>query len=100
MMVWTYPEKKYEKLGAERYEVGWEELRKSADGKEEIDFDSDLINRFAHFSAKDAAMAKAKEVAQASYFGRASVTRQIVDWFVEEDRVAEWVNTSDTEEVS
>lgn len=100
--VWVYPEKKYEQLGAVRWEVSWEEVRPSAVGKEDIDPDRDLVYRYAAYKAKEAAMKKAKSLIDdfKTAFGAVTVTRQVVDWFVEEDRIAEWTDTSDSEEVT
>lgn len=107
MRVWTYLEKTFEQLGAERWQVTWQELTEQArtrmDGARpdseaaDFNYDVDLIHRFANFSTKDAAMAYAKQVTDAgeTFFGAASVQKQIVDWYVEEDHVAEWADIGD-----
>lgn len=108
MRVWVYPEKNYEELGAERYEVSWEEVSKAAryklDANEDIDPDLDIDYLYRSFRGADA---KAKAMAYAyktvgsgkTAYGCASVTRQVVDWYVEEDRVAEWADTPETESI-
>lgn len=99
MKVWTYPEKKYEDFGAIRWQVSWEEVAAHAKGKDEIDYDEDIIYRFANCNTKEVAMREARKIVDGyrTAFGSATVTRQVVDWFVEEDRIAEWVNTGDEE---
>jgi len=104
--VWVYPDKKYEKLGAERWQASWEQIKKSAEWKlgtdDDWDHDADIESLFANFRGKDAkekAMKYARELVDGrkTAYGSVTVTRQVVDWFVEEDRVAEWINTSDEE---
>lgn len=108
MRVWVYPEKNYEELGAERYEVSWEEVKKSSrhklDANEDIDPDLDIEYLHASFRGKDAktkAMAYAYKTVGSgkTAYGCAEVVRQVVDWYVEEDRVAEWVDTNECESV-
>jgi hypothetical protein len=70
----------------------------------DIDPDSDLDHLAKIFrgpDAKEKALAYARKVVDShkTAFGCVSVTRQVVDWYVEEDRVAEWQNTSDEETV-
>lgn len=100
--VWLYPERTFEQLGAVRYQVTWEEVRESAMDKDDIDIDADIIYRFANYKTKAAAIKKAKEVINNPRiaFGAANVTKQVVDWYVEEDKIAEWVNCGESEEVS
>jgi len=97
--VWVYPERVYEELGAVRYRATWEEVRPGAMEKDDIDPDMDIIHRFANYKTKEPALRKARELvdSRTTAYGSARVIRQIVDWFVEEDRVAEWVNTMDEE---
>jgi hypothetical protein len=102
MRVWVYPERSFEELGAERWQVSWQTLRKSAEGKPEIDHDADVIDRFENFKKKEDAMEKANQLVKdgVPFYGCVGVQRQVVDWFVEEDRVAEWVNAGQSEEVA
>lgn len=99
MRVWTYPEKKYEELGAERWSVTWYEKREGVpDDKEEYDFDSDLVQRYEYRKTREAALATARERWRTCdlFFGVVEVQQERVDWFVEEDRVAEWADVGDT----
>lgn len=109
MRVWVYPEKAYEELGAKRWEVEWQTVKPSAlkrvqlaEAKgeyDEIDIDSDIVYHRRVFPerAKGLAIAYGKRVvsAETTAFGSATVTPQVVDWYVEEDRVAEWANAGD-----
>jgi hypothetical protein len=104
--VWVYPERTFEKLGAVRYHVSWEQVKKSAEARLErdndFDPDSDIDYLFVNCPTQDAAMQRAREIVKSGVtaFGAVTITRQIVDWYVEEDRIAEWVDSSEREEVS
>lgn len=101
MQVWTYPEKRREELGATRWEVEWYTVRPGVKREgDEIDFDSDLQSNVMHFKTRAAAVRKATTVAGESFFGCATVEEQRVDWFVEEDHIAEWVGVGRPEEVA
>lgn len=70
----------------------------------EIDIDSDLNHYTVNFrgpDAKEKAVAYARKTVNGgkTAFGVVSARRQVVDWYVEEDRVAEWADTNDVEEV-
>lgn len=99
--VWVYPERTFEMLGAVRWVASWEEVRPSAVGQEEIDPDSDIIYHHVGYLTKEMAMEDARKLIRdcKTAFGQVTVTRQVVDWFVEEDRVAEWRDTGDVEYV-
>lgn len=66
---------------------------------DEIDIDSDIVyhRRVFPARAKGLAIAYGKRVVgtETTAFGSATVTPQVVDWYVEEDRVAEWANAGD-----
>jgi hypothetical protein len=101
MQVWTYPEKRREELGAKRWEVRWWTRRAGTDANaEDIDFDRDIEENGRAFKTYPAAKAFAEKIYPESCFGCASIQQQVVDWFVEEDRVAEWADVGDSEEVS
>lgn len=106
MRVWVYPERAFEELGAERYQVSWEELKPSArkriDAGEDCDLDSDLNYRVASYREKSDALKFAESLVKEGrpWFGEATVTRQVVGWFVEDDNVAEWQDTSEREAVA
>lgn len=109
MRVWVFPEKVYEELGAKRWEVEWWEVtakaRKRVEAAEargesdEYDRDSDIVSCYKVFphNAKGRAVAFARKMAHSdnSAFGSAEVIEQVVDWYVEEDRIAEWVNSGE-----
>ncbi|SRR5579871_948269 len=138
MKVWVYPERTWEQLGAERYQVSWEEVKTSAKRRNrmlemnakrkhakaghigefdnctvrecemarlvEIDPDSDIEYLYANFSGADAkekalGYARKKVNAVKTAYGAATVTRQVVGWHVEEDRIAEWQNTAEEEHI-
>ncbi len=109
MRVWVFPEKTYEELGAKRWRVEWQTVKASAlervrlaEAKgeyDEVDPDSDIAwhcRVFPH-RAKGLAMACAKKMSacEGSAYGVATVTPEIVDWYVEEDRIAEWSNAGE-----
>lgn len=134
--VWVYPEKRYEELGAERWQVSWEQVKVSAKRRNrmvvmnakrkherlghagdlfdctddqcrlarcvEVDPDSDIDYLVTNHKDQEKAREYAKKIMDSGVtaYGAVSVTRQVVDWYVEEDRVAEWADTSDREEVS
>lgn len=95
--VLVYPEGRYEQLGAERWQASWEEVRPEAVGKDDIDPYSNIVYCFANYATASAALQKARTVVDSykTAYGGASVVRQIVGWFVEEDRVAEWQNAGE-----
>lgn len=105
MRVFVYPEKTMEELGTVRWEVEWYELtagarkRYDADPDYEHDHDRDEIAVYKTFKTQKAAMAYAKKVVETmvTVYGCATVTKQVVDWFVEEDRIAEWANVGEPE---
>jgi hypothetical protein len=84
------------RIGARRWECEWYELtaaarkRYDADPHYEHDHDRDEVTRVEVFPTKDAAVAHAKTVAGDSVYGCAIVQEHVLDWFVEEDRVADW----------
>lgn len=112
MQVWTYPEKKYEELGAVRWQVSWEQLTAKAAARlkgerpdsegEDFDYDADLWHPCKAFKTEDAARTFARKIVAegTTFFGAATVVKQTVDWYVEEDRVASWEDCGSPEEVS
>lgn len=108
MKVFVWPEKTREELGSERWDVEWYELRpekRNADTTQEnddFDYDRDLIIRHLAVQTKGDAIAAANRILEsgASFFGAIAVQKQVVDWYVEEDRIAEWAYVGDAEEVS
>lgn len=102
-MVLVYPEKTHEPLGAVRWEVetfvvpngweGWTEERREA-------FDPashPCLVSYAKTEAEARKIAKRFLKRDDLSFGSVTIQKQIVDWYVEEDRVAEWTNVGDAE---
>lgn len=102
MQVWTYPEKEMAEFGARGWEVEWWTLRDGAkqDAEGDYDWDNDLESNSERFPTREAAVDFAKQVALVSHFGVAQLQEQVVDWYVEEERVAEWTNIGSAEEVA
>ena len=103
-MVWIYPEKTHEPFGATRWLASWYVLRPGVDPDSEEDWDPgfDTIEKHIVCKTADAARRAARKVVAsgATLFGCAEVQEQRVDWFVAEDRVAEWADVGRAEEVS
>jgi hypothetical protein len=104
MLVFVYPEKTREELGAKRWQLSWEQQKASAREKQgdDMDFDQDLDFMVAAYPTQEKAREAAKKILESGkpYFGAVSLVEQTVDWFVEEDRVAEWRNCGRSEEIS
>ena len=83
-------------IGQKRWECEWHELttsarkRYDADPNYEHDHDRDEVCRVSVHGTKNAAIAVAKKVAPESVYGCAIVQEHALDWFVEEDNVADW----------
>jgi hypothetical protein len=103
MRVWVYPEKTYEEFGAVRWEVEWQTVGPRAlkriaaaearGEQDEVDIDRDLVYHYRHYDNEKAAVKAARAIVNlghATAFGCATVTKEVVDWYVEEDRIAEW----------
>jgi len=102
MKVFVYPEKTWEELDAIRWTISWEQLKPGLTLGEEIDFDSDLDYFHVGYPTEQAARHGAKKILDAGkpYFGAITLQKQTVDWFVEEDRIAEWRDSGQPEEIS
>lgn len=102
MRVWVYPEKTYEELGAVRWVAETELVKKASLGKEECDPDVDIEYVGASRKTYEAAKLAAEKMLRHDRiaYGAVRVQKQVVDWFVEEDRVAEWADVGDAEEFS
>lgn len=104
MKVRVYPEKTIEEFGAIRWQVEWQEVTPEAlvrnkDGDADFDLDSDLVTLRKYYKTEEGAMRGAREVHKRRHdwlaFGTIYVQKQAVDWFVEEDRVAEWTDVGE-----
>jgi hypothetical protein len=108
MRVWVYPEKVHEELGARRFVVEWEELRPECKARDtgqendEFDYDRDLHYLIKPFKQREDAERYARKIVDEgkTFFGCARVQEQVVDWYVEEDRVASWENVGEEVEVA
>ena len=92
----------------EQHGGDWEKCEKESCKRgqyAEYDRDADFETHFRVFRGADA-HEKAREFAQKEVnkgktaFGVIMVYKQVVDWFVEEDRVGEWSTVGDGEEVT
>lgn len=94
--VFVYPDKTYEVLGAERWICEWYTLPDGWTpelGCEEDSPDPDvLICHFTSHKTERAAVTAAKRRLKNGddFYGSPVVRKQVVDWYVEEDRIAEW----------
>lgn len=102
MRVKLYPELTFAELGAIRFELSTEIVKPDAMGKHEIDFDNDI--RIVHwaFPTEEQAREYAAKVLDRDdlAFGAVTLQKQVVDWFVREDRVAEWSDAGESEEIT
>lgn len=101
MRVFVYPEKTREELGAKRWQISWHELKDAVKDGAEINFDADLRERSPSFKTETEARAAAARVLATgeTFFGVVTLQEQAVDWFVEEDGVAEWTDVGSPEEI-
>lgn len=102
MRVYVYPEKAYEELGAVRWEVEWQELTPAAKKRHENpdyehDHDIDEVSCYRVFKTQAAAEKFARNVVDKyqTVYGCATVHKQTVKWYVEEDRIAEWADVGE-----
>lgn len=106
MRVWVWPERVWEEFGAERWVAEVEVVPErwavmTEEEREDVDPGCFPVERFVFRGAKaqQQARAKAKRILYRSAFGQARVQKQVVGWYVEEDRVAEWDDVGETEYV-
>lgn len=109
MRVWVFPEKTWEEFGSKRWSVEWWTIGPKAKARveaaeargeqDEYDPDRDIVCNYRIYPerAKGRAIAYAKSKCKVpdSAYGCATVTLEAVDWYVEEDRVAEWTPIED-----
>jgi hypothetical protein len=102
MRAWLFPEKQYAEIGQERWEVSADIVKPSAVG-DEIDIDTDIQHLAWAFATASKARAYAQEVVLTRNdlaFGCTRIQKQVVDWFVEEDRICKWTDVGEAEEVT
>src|SRR5262245_43118985 len=109
MRVFIYPERTYEALGAERFEVEWQTVKakalkriEAAQARGELDEvspDRDIDYHYRQYPTKKAALRAARGIVNLgnTAYGCATVVRQVVDWLNEDDRIAEWADTDERE---
>lgn len=102
MNAWLYPEKRRAEIGEVRWEVYTDVVRPEAIGKDEIDIESDLIHKRWGFSNEAKARKFAMELLDRDdlAFGAVTLQKQVVEWFVREDGIAEWQDVGTSEEVT
>ena len=88
-------------FGAIRYKVEWETINTKRSDNNDFNYDDDLTAHARCFpeSEYNLARAFAQQVLTHNnpFCGLVSITQQTVTWFVEEDKVAQWQDTSDPE---
>lgn len=111
MRVWVFPEKTWEDFGAERWEVEWQTVGPKASARiaaaeargeqDEVDPDRDIVYHYKYYPTRAAALKAARGVVNLmeTAYGSASVQKMAIDWYVEEDRIAEWVGVGEVEYV-
>lgn len=102
MKVWLYLERKQAVLGQIRWTISTQIVKPEALDKDEIDIDEDLQERYWGFPDEAKARSYAAEVIKRNdlAFGAVTLQKQVVGWFVEEDRVAEWQDVGESEEIT
>ena len=96
MKVWIYPEKTYEDLGTARWVCEWFTVPKNwkpDEGLEEEGPDPYIMitNVTVHKTEALAKLAAKRRLKNGDdFYGNPIVRKQVVDWYVEEDRIAEW----------
>ena len=100
MKVFIYQDRTWEEFGATRFEVATEIVKPESMHKHDIDIDEDLIHKAWGFPTEEKARVYAKKVLARDdlAFGAVTVQKQVVDWFVEEDRMAEWADVGESME--
>lgn len=88
-------------LGAVRYKVEWETVKTTRLEANDFDYDEDLTARSRCFAESEYTFARAfahDVLTNGNPFcDLVSITKQTVTWFVEEDNVGQWQDSSDPE---
>jgi hypothetical protein len=102
MKVFVTPEHTWEEFGAIRWTVTTDIVKPEALGKDEIDFDLDLLHPKWGYPTESQAREKAVSILKRNdlAFGTVTLQKEAVDWFVREDRIAEWSDIGEPEEIT
>lgn len=102
MRAWLYPEKRRAEIGEVRWQISTDIVKPAAMGKGEIDIDSDLEAHCWGFVTEGKARSFAAKLLKRDdlAFGAATLQKQIVGWFVQEDGIAEWQDVGESEEIT
>jgi hypothetical protein len=88
----------WEDVGAVRYKVEWETVKPEATSND-FNYDEDLAAHCRYFPESEYGLAQAfaRHVLnhEQPFCGLVTITKQAVTWFVEEDKVAQWQDSSD-----
>lgn len=88
-------------FGAIRYKVEWETVKPEAQDNAEFDYDEDLTAHYRYFTELEYTLAQAfaRHVLshENPFYHLVTITKQTVTWFVKEDQVAQWQDTSEPE---
>lgn len=106
MRVRIYPGGAVANIGDERWVTEWHsaipaaERKREADEDYEFDYDRDLVTHYRSFKTRDEALTEAKKQFGDSFFGVATVTKQVVEMLDGPHGVGEWNDCGTPEEVS
>lgn len=113
MRVWDYTHKRYDELGRVTWEIEWITVKPEVLTTERfeggfIDPDSDTITNVEFRDTEEEALRRAQEIydtvngpnGEGLCWGVVMVQKQILEMYVEEDRVAAWETVGDSIEIS
>lgn len=94
----------WEDFGAVRYKVEWQTVKPEAQNNQDFNYDEDLAAHCRYFPESEYALAQAFTqhvlTHEQPFCGLVTITKQTVAWFVQEDNVAQWEDTSDPEYIN
>lgn len=109
---WMHHEREWRSIGDVRWAVEWWTITDKADEQRraavaagepwEWEPDTDVLTQRVGFNSLGDARKAARRIVRdgRSFFGCATIQKQVVDWFVEEDHMGEWSDVGEAEEVS
>src|SRR5712691_1452002 len=113
MRVWDYVHKRYDELGRETWEIEWITVRPEVLATKDfengfIDPDSDTITNVEFHETEEQALKRAQEIydtvngpnGEGLCWGVVMVQKQVLEMYVEENRVATWENVGESIEIS